>query len=171
MLGRGRGLAVVGKNGRIGRRSGDAETSRGGLRLRNQAEYFALARRPPLRNLRRSSANFRRRRSGDEAGRRIPFERSGRAGADGICRRKRSQNDWTRTYFRDLPGASSLGGGAGRKNIQAEIWASRLESSGKKPAHRASGNHRAKSWLLRGPGIPAFQQSRNHARESERSPQ
>ena len=57
--------------------------------------------------------------------------------------------------------------GAGREDVQIEIWASRVESSGEEFAHGESGDHRAESWILRGPGFAARERRGNHAREFE----
>ena len=72
-----------------------------------------------------------------------------------------------RADFRDLPGAPALRPGAWWQDIQIKIWASRLESSGEESAHGESGNHRAESRILRGPGFVAGQRCGNHAREFE----
>src|SRR5467141_3938095 len=159
---------MVRTDGRIGRASGDAETPRRGLRLRNQAEHFAAARGPPLRSVRRPGANLRRGRSGDEAGRSLSFERAGRSGAGHLRGREYSEAHGPRAGLRHLPGASVVRPGAGRENLQAEIRASRFESSGKKSADGTSGNYRAESRILRRSGIAAVKQSRNHAHQFKR---
>jgi len=57
---------------------------------------------------------------------------------------------------------------ARRKNLQAEIRPSRFESPGKELTHRASRNHRPKSWLLRRPRFATVERSRNHPHKPER---
>src|SRR5882762_9959962 len=159
---------MVRAHGRIGRASGDAETSRGGLRLRNQAEHFATARGPPLRSVRRPGANLRRGRSGDEAGRSLSFERAGRSGTYHLRGGEYSKANRPRAGLRHLPGTPVVRTGAGRKNLQAEIRAPRFESSGKKSADGTGGNYRAESRVLRRSGIAAVEQSRNHAHQFKR---
>ena len=56
----------------------------------------------------------------------------------------------------------------GGKHLQAEIRPPRIESSGEKSADRPRGDHRAESWLRRGPGFVAGERRRNHAHQSER---
>ena len=57
----------------------------------------------------------------------------------------------------NLPRAPALRAGAGRKNVQAEIRASRFESPGAESADAENRNYRAESWVLRGSGVAAFE--------------
>src|SRR5579885_1053183 len=144
------------------------EISRSGIRLRNQAEHFATARGSSMRCDGGSRANVRGRCAGNEARRSFPVERTGRSGADLLRRRKYSQARGARAGVRNLPGASALRPGAGWQDIQAEIRASRVESSGQKPADQSGGDYGAESRVLRGSGFAAFERSGNNAPELER---
>src|SRR6266852_5491817 len=95
--------------------------------------------------------------------------RTGRAtGAGNLRARKYPQACRACADIWHLPWTPVVWHCARRKNVQAEIRASRLESSGEKSAHQPSGNHRAESRLLRGPGIAAFERRGSHAPEFER---
>src|SRR5690348_5045682 len=120
-----------------------------------------------MRCERSAGADFGGRRAGDEAEWSFPFERAGRSGADYVCRRKHSQAHWARADFRDLPGAPIVRARARRPDVQAEVQASRVESSGEKFADRESRDYGAESWFRGGSGVTAIERSRNHAREFE----
>src|SRR5713101_8271137 len=92
-------------------------------------------------------------------------EWTGRPGANFVCGRKYSQADRTRADFRDLPGASIVRPGARRANVQAEVWAPRLEPSREESADGQGRNHGAEPRLCRGPGFAAIERSRDHTRE------
>jgi carbamoyl-phosphate synthase small subunit len=54
-----------------------------------------------------------------------------------------------------LPGAPVVRAGAGWKDLQAEVWAPRVESSGEEFADESSRDYRSESWVLRRPGVVA----------------
>ena len=69
--------------------------------------------------------------AGDEAERRVSFERAGRSGAVHLCGGEIRRLMGTGADLRDLPGTSADRDGAGRQDVQAEVRAPRRKSSGK----------------------------------------
>ena len=65
-------------------------------------------------------------------------------------------------------GHQILGLGARRQDLQAEVRASRRQSSGAQPSHRESRDHLAQSRLRGRSRFAQSQRSRDHARQSER---
>src|ERR1700722_17580384 len=155
-----------GRCGGCGRREARA-AARGRLRFRDQTEHFALAGGSRLRRDRGSGADFRGRCAGIETGWRVFVEWPGRSGADSLRDFKYSQTFGTRADFWDLPGASTVRAGAGREDVQVEVWASRRESSGAEFADEEGGDYVPESWILRGSGVVALEGSGNYVCEFE----
>src|SRR5439155_11997375 len=84
---------------------------------------------------------------------------------------KYSQAHRARTRLWNLPRPSTLRPRSRRQDLQAEVRASRLESSREKSPYRTGGNHRAESRFRRGSRLAPFARSGDHPRQPERSHQ
>ncbi len=140
---------------------------RGGVRFRHQAKYSEIAGGSSLRCDRGSGANFRGRCIGIKPDGVFLSNGPGDPEPVGYAIENIRKLIGTRPGVRNLPRPSAVRPCAWRKNLQIEIWPSRIESSGKEFADGPSGNHRAESRLRGGSGIAAVERRGNYSREFE----
>ena len=77
------------------------------------------------------------------AGRDIFLEWAGRSGAAGVCGGDGAEAAGTEADVRDLPGAPDLRAGAGREDLQAEVWPPRWEPPDPEPRYGQGGDYGA----------------------------